>query len=253
MLFGTNENKEILISLLNNLLGFKDEKEIKEVQINTSELPVYPFSKDKSKCGISSAVDVLCTTNSGQKIAIEMQRQNKKYFLTREQEYMGKLIASQVKEGEGALYHEKLLDTYILVIAKENIFTDKKYDFVRKGCFEIDVEPTVKQTQELYPGNKMYWKFFELAKFKNSDDYKKLKSIHNFDNFLKEQWLEFLIDCNTYKIEPERNDIIKKGYEIMKMTNWKLDTKILYERQVQDILDTQYTFEEKMKEKNERS
>jgi len=232
MLFGSEKNKDVLISLLNSLLDFRDKKEIKAVEINNNELPVVPFSTEKSKLGVSSAVDVLCTTANGQKIAIEMQGQKTKYFLAREQEYMAKLLVGQVKEGEGKKYHEMVLETYIVIITKENVFTGKA-EFEKQKLFEIDVEPRIVQTNESYPDNKMHWKFFELAKFKNSSNYSKITK----DSNLKEQWLEFLIECNKQVNEPERNEIIKKGYEIMKMSKWDADTQTLYWKQKQYVED----------------
>lgn len=226
LLFGNDNHKDILISLLNNLLGFKGKKEIKGVEINSNELPVSFFSKQKAQSGIESAIDILCTTKGNQKIAIEMQGQKTKYFLAREQEYMAKLISNQVKEGEGKLYHEKVLETYIIVIGKSNIFLGDTA-LKNQELFELDIQPVVLQTNEVVPSNKMFWKFFELPKFKNSDNYKKIDK----DSPLKEQWLEFLIDCSAQKIEPDRNDIIKKGYEIMKVTTWTPDQKTLYWKQ----------------------
>ena len=232
MLFASDKNKDVLISLLNSLLNFKGSKEIKDVALNSNELDVVPFSKDKSKLGVSSAVDVLCTTANGQKIAIEMQGQKTKYFLAREQEYMAKLLVGQVKEGQGKLYHEKVLETYIIVITKENVFTGKA-EFEKQKLFEIDIEPRIVQTNEPYPDNKMHWKFFELAKFKNNPNYSKINKLSD----LKEQWLEFLIECSKQVSEPERNDIIKKGYEIMKMSKWDGDTQALYWKQKQEVED----------------
>jgi predicted transposase/invertase (TIGR01784 family) len=248
MLFGSEKNKDILISLLNSLLNFKGEKEIKGVEINTNELEVIPYSKEKSKLGVSSAVDVLCTAANGQKIAIEMQGQKTKYFLAREQEYMAKLLVGQVKEGQGKLYHEKVLETYIIVITKENVFTGKA-EFEKQKLFEIDVEPRIVQTNEPYPNNKMYWKFFELAKFKNNPNYNKINKLSD----LKEQWLEFLIECNKQASEPERNDIIKKGYEIMKMSQWNGDTKALYWKQKQDVEDILREQEELIKDTEQKA
>ena len=160
-----------------------------------------------------------------------MQRQKTKYFLAREQEYMSKLIAGQVKEGEGKKYHEKVLDTYIIIIAQNNVFIGNTALKDQK-IFEIDVVPMVVQTKEIYPGNKMYWKFFELTKFKESDSYKG-KEINKISP-LKEQWLEFLVDCSEQKAKPDRAEIIKKGYEIMKVANWTHDKKTLYWKQKAD-------------------
>ena len=237
MLFGNDENKDILISLLNSLLGFEGDKEIVEVEINSNELPVSVFSQAKGLSGVTSSVDVLCTNVGKQKIAIEMQRQKTKYFLAREQEYMAKLIAGQVKEGEGKKYDEKVLETYIIVIAKDNIFVGNTV-LTDQKLFEIDVVPMVFQTGEIFPGNKMYWKFFELLKFEQSEGYKNIDKASP----LKEQWLEFLLDCSQQKEEPDRNEIIKKGYGIMEVAKWNADTQALYWKQKvneQDLLELQ--------------
>jgi len=242
MLFGDDNNKDILISLLNSLLGFVGNDEIIEVDINTNELPISFFSEEKRQSGITSAVDILCTNKGKQKIAIEMQGQKTKYFLAREQEYMAKLIAGQVKEGEGQQYDEKVLKTYIIVIGKANMFLGNTALKDQK-LFEVDVQPVVIQTKEVVPGNKMFWKFFELPKFKESENYAHIDK----DSSLKEQWLEFLIDCSTKQEKPDRSDIIKKGYEIMEVAKWEPDIKTLYWKQKMNeisLIETQEALKE---------
>ena len=247
MLFGNESNKFILISILNSLLGFVGDKEIIDVEINSNELPVSHFSKIKGESGIESSVDVICTNKGKQKIAIEMQGQKTKYFLAREQQYMARIISGQVKEGEGAMYHEKVLDTYIIVIGKAKIFVGNTA-LSNQELFEIDVCPMVLQTHEVVPGNKMHWKFFELLKFEQSNTYKGLDK----NSELKYQWLEFLLDCGKKSEDPDRNEIIKKGYEIMKIANWTEDQKILYWKQKatqQDFLETQESMAKEFYEK----
>lgn len=245
MLFGQDKNKDILISLLNSLLNFTGAEEIENVEINCNELEVSNISKIKSESGIESAVDVLCTNKGKQKIAIEMQGQSKNYFLTREQEYMCKLISGQVKQGQGEQYHKEVLNTYILVLGKQNMF--KKDSISDQKIFEIDVEPRIVQTNQTYPNNKMHWKFYELPKFKKSDDYKHI----NNESDIKHQWLEFLIDCSNSRVEPDRNKLIKKGYNIMKIATWDEDTQNLYWKQKANELDLKNTIEiEKQEEFN---
>jgi len=221
MLFGTEKNKDILVSLLNSLLGFKDEKEIVDVTISCNDLEVEGASD------IKGAVDVLCTTKNKQKVAVEMQRKYKDYFLPRSQEYMSKIIASQVKEGEGEHYDTAVMDTYILAIGKQNIFRGK-YELTNKKIFEATVVPIVVETGEEMPGNKMHWKFFELPKFASLN---KSKTIDTSSS-LKEQWLDFLLKCNTKtEIPDDVSEIIKKGYNIMKTANWTEDQRLLYWKQ----------------------
>jgi predicted transposase/invertase (TIGR01784 family) len=252
MLFGQDKNKDILLSLVNSLLDFRGENTIIDIKINPSELVVSNISDKKGETGITSAVDLLCTNVGKQQIAIEMQGQKQKYFLTREQEYMAKLISGQVKEGEGKQYHEKVLDTYIVVIAKKNMFVGNTA-LSDQSLFEIDVEPRIVQTGEKYPGNKMHWKFYELEKFKESIQYDKIKKYDKIkedddemlvkekfnwlkDN-LKEQWLEFLIECNSHTEIPNRNELIKKGYNIMKLATWDPKDQTLYWKQKQAEID----------------
>ena len=183
MLFGQNQNTDILISLLNSLLNFRGENIIQEVTINPSNLVVSKISHVKGDTEIAEAVDILCTTNNNKKIAIEIQGQKSSYFLPRAQDYMASLIFGQIKEGEGKEYHVKVLDTYVLVIAKENMFVGNTSlngkviedpNFDAKNLYELDVEPTVRQTGEIVPGNKMHWKFFELSNFQNSFNYQNI-------------------------------------------------------------------------------
>ncbi len=234
MLFGNDKNKDILINFLNNLLDFKGEKEIIDAVIISNELPVEGFSSKKDKkSGIKSAVDVLCITTSGQEIAIEMQNKQKDYFLTRTQEYMSKLISGQVKEGQGAEYDTAVLDTHILIIGKQNMFRGK-FALKNQNLFEIDVIPTIVQTGEEMPGNKMHWKFFELSKFAKNYKGVVIDKLHS----LKEQWLDFFLRCNTQNEIPDNiNDIIKKGYNIMKIANLSNEQKVLYWKEKQDELD----------------
>jgi hypothetical protein len=136
---------------------------------------------------------------------------------------MSKLISVQVNEKGGKEYHKDILDTYILVLEKQNLFTGQ-HKLSDDSLYEIEVEPIIKQTGEVFPGNKMHWKFFELSKFKEHEVYRNLTK----DSNLKHQWLEFLINCGDQLNEPERDDIIKQGYKIMKLAQWSGDKQALY-------------------------
>lgn len=221
MLFGTENNKDILISILNSFLGFSGTKEITSVEIVSSDLFI------EGAADIQGSVDVLCTTKNNQKIAVEMQRQYKSYFLPRSQEYMAKIISGQVKAGQGNKYNTALMDTYILSIGKQNIFRGT-HALTNKQIFEETVVPWVLETGQEVPGNKMHWKFYELKRFAKSV---KNKTI-NHESSIKEQWLDFLIKCGTQQEVPnDISEIIKKGYEIMKIANWTEDQRTLYWKQ----------------------
>jgi len=250
-----NKDKEILISIINSLLDFEGNDEIVELELSSNENPVNLISPESGQSGIVTSVDILCTNKGKHQIAIEMQRQKENYFLAREQFYMAKLISNQVKEGESQRYHEAVLETYIIVIGKRNMFTGKTA-INDQNLFEMDVKPMIVKTGEIYPGNKMSWRFFELPKFQKSNEYKHISK----SSIIKYQWLAFLSDCSNKEVALDREEIIKKGYEIMKIATWSADKQTLYwkekdnERAAQQILkeSKEEGFEQGMKEGMEK-
>jgi hypothetical protein len=73
---------------------------------------------------------------------------------------MAKIIAGQVKAGQGGKYDTALMDTYILSIGKQNIFRGTS-KLKNSKIFEETVVPWVIETKQEVPGNKMHWKFYE--------------------------------------------------------------------------------------------
>jgi len=249
MLFRNNQKKDILKSFLNNLLGFKNDQEIKEItEIEILDSAIQNFSIE----GVSCTVDVRCKTKVGQEVVVEMQRSNKEYFLPRMQEYMGLMLLGQVKEGESSQYHLKLCDSYILVIAKKNIFVDKYSIKTQEGgvddLYEKTVVPYIKELKQEIPGNKMHWKFFELSRFEN-----KMKGKRFAKDQIKEQWLEFLIRCPKMEEVPEEvDDKIKDAYEMMENVKknlndlfdyWVAKTKEYDEQEERKALEEKYKAE----------
>lgn len=244
MLFGKEATKFLTISFLNSMLGFNGTKEeIKDLTIVNSEL----IQGDVK--AIESAIDVRCTTVGGQDIAIEMQRRSEDYFLSRTQDYMAKLISSQVQKDEGNKYHISMHKTYMLIISKAKLFLqDNKVEGDHSKMYEKTVVPMIKELGQEVPHNKMCWKFIELPKFKVFSKDK----IINQDSLVKEQWLDFLIKCGTQEEIPDNiSNIIKEGYKIMKIANW---TKTDIENYELAKLKEAYQFEEEanIREKAEK-
>jgi hypothetical protein len=65
----------------------------------------------------------------------------------------------------------------------------------------------ISQTGEVFPANKMNWKFYELSKFNQHSDSKNL----TINSDLKLQWLEFLNKCGNELSVPDRHYLMKKG------------------------------------------
>jgi predicted transposase/invertase (TIGR01784 family) len=220
ILFNTKGNEKILKSFLNDLLDFKGDEQIKIIELVN---PILPQSTINS---IDSTVDVRCIRENGEEISIEMQRRNEKYFLPRTQSYMAKMMHDQVKVGEGSKYHEVMKKNYILVIALKKLFTESnKLPGDDDAHYEKTIVPMCKELKVEIPYNKMYWKFFELDRFKNH--YKGITIDKKSEE--KDQWLDFLLNCGGKQDIPDNiNDIIKEGYEAMKI-------KTLQEKKLADM------------------
>ena len=67
-IFGNENHKNILISFLNAVLDFKDEKEIVEVSlVNPYQVPRIPDLKE-------TILDIKATNRSGENFIVEMQK-----------------------------------------------------------------------------------------------------------------------------------------------------------------------------------
>jgi predicted transposase/invertase (TIGR01784 family) len=162
MLFGDIKQKDILISFLNGVLSLEGNNAIDDLQL------VDPYLGQEDAKGIKSTIDVRCRTLSGVHIAVEMQKEFKEYYLARSQDYMAKLLISEVQHGESQAYHNKLSKTYIIVLAKENLFIGN-YKLLKETdtLFEKTVVPMVLELNEVMPGNKMHWVFLSLRNLKS--------------------------------------------------------------------------------------
>ena len=92
MIFGTEENKKLLISLLNSIL--KGKPYIKDLSLNNTELTKI-LEPNKS-----SRLDILATSDNGIKFNIEMQCRKTKNLPTRTLFYTSKLYTKDLKENE---------------------------------------------------------------------------------------------------------------------------------------------------------
>ena len=91
-LFGTEENKDLLISLLNALLG-EEEDPIKDLKYkNVEQIGEVNGTR-------TNYFDVYCTTESGREFIVEMQNTWKPFFKDRTLYYAAKPIRDQGKRG----------------------------------------------------------------------------------------------------------------------------------------------------------
>lgn len=92
-LFGTEMNKDLLISFLNALLS-DIEKHITDIQYLNSEQLGYSYSERRS------VFDVYCTAEDGSRFIVEMQKAPQPYFKDRTLYYSAAAIQKQGQTGE---------------------------------------------------------------------------------------------------------------------------------------------------------
>ena len=91
-IFGSDDTKECLITFLNGL--FDGEFVIKDVKFLKTEQTRH----QKKERGV--IFDVMCVTNDGRSIIVEMQKKEQEYFVDRALYYSSKAIVEQAKQGE---------------------------------------------------------------------------------------------------------------------------------------------------------
>lgn len=118
LLFGTERNKDILIGFLNTLLP---DKQIMSIEYSKNEnLGVTPNER-------KAIFDVSCTTDSNERIALEMQNSEQKFFEDRCLYYSTFLIQEQARKGK---WDYRLTPVYMISIV--NFAFAYKYDNTEK-------------------------------------------------------------------------------------------------------------------------
>jgi len=116
-IFGQEKNKDILITLLNEVLKNQVHREIVEVTF------LSPIQDPEALAKKESVVDVFVKDKDGCKYIIEMQVANSEGFEARAQYYASKAFISQMKEGDR---YEDLKEVIFLAFTSFDIFPKKK-------------------------------------------------------------------------------------------------------------------------------
>lgn len=212
-------NQEFLKHLINTLFDFDGEKEIKDIEFLPQELVANHSMEQKV------IFDLRCRTNHGEEIIVEMQRQYKKYFISRMQYYMARLVVNEIFAGESEQIHEKLKKIHILVISREKLINDKEY--LKDDVYEQTVMPTIAERGHMQMfQNVMCWRFEEIYKFVRALE----RGAVDLRNDKKAQLLYFFNNCATITSMDEIPDYfdpnVKEAYEIMMKSNLEKEGKL---------------------------
>jgi len=155
-LFGTEMNKDLLVSFLNSLFN-NPENEIEDVQYLNSEKLGDGYNDRHS------ILDVYCATRDGSRFIVEMQKAEQAYFKDRSLYYSTFAIREQAPKGQKWNYH---LDNVYTVGVLNFEFKDDEYP-ADKFRHEVKLKD-VEDNHVFY--DKLTFVYLEMPKFNKSED-----------------------------------------------------------------------------------
>ena len=222
LIFGREVSKVLLIEFLNDLL--EGERVITDLTfLNNEQLPDYPEGR-----GI--IYDVYCTTDTGEKIIVEMQNRMQSNFKERSIFYLSRAIVNQGRTGHDWKFEIKAVYGVFLM----NFIMDKNIKL------RTDVILADKETGELF-SEKFRQIFIALPLFKKSEE----ECETNF-----ERWIYILNNMETLKRLPfkARKAVFEKLEEIADVASMSPKERELYDNSVKVYRDYLVTMDAAEKE-----
>lgn len=213
-LFGTEMNKELLISFLNAL--FMGKETVKDLRY----LPNEHFGQYDSRRGI---FDVYCENESGDNFIVEMQNTNQKYYKDQSVLYATFPIQEQAKIGQDWDFELKKVYTIgILNFVFDEDKDDKEY------LHHVVMLMDTKKKTVFY--DKLTFIYLELPKFTKTED--ELETM--FD-----KWLFILRHLSEFPERPAvfHEEIFNQLFEQAEIARFTFDERWAYEGSVKAYRD----------------
>ena len=214
LIFGNEQNKDILISLLNAILeGYQHP--IQSIEI-LNPLGAKEYSKDKL-----TILDIKAKDEKGEFYNIEMQISDQYYYQKRALYYWSRLYTSQISEGIG---YQNLARTVSINILNFNAIKEKDYHNVYR-IRELKKNIDLTDQLEIH--------FIELEKFtKDLPDLK--RTMDRWIYFLKyaEKFTETNLPEQLKEIEP-----IEKANVILDRISLNKEQREIYEARMKYLRD----------------
>ena len=191
-IFGSENNKEILMSFLNATL--KSEDKIKSVFIKNGDIEKEHLTNKFSR------LDIKAITDKNEHINIEIQMKNEYNMIQRTLYYWAKLYEGQLKEGDN---YSKLSRTICINILNFSYLNNDKFHSAFR-LKDIETNDELTDIQEIH--------FIEVPKLKDNSDEKDMLVA----------WTEFLKDPESEKVrtlEMSIEEIRKARQELVKISS----------------------------------
>lgn len=193
-LFGTENNKSLLIAFLNTSIS-DDTGIITDIQFLPQEM-VGNCENEKDVI-----FDIFCTNQNGDKFIIEMQRSLQHFFANRTISYVCRVISSSLRRGD---YSYNIPSVYSI-----NILDFQPDMFPEKNRYMWKV--SLKDEQNRTFSDKMMLYFFKLSNFASQS----LEKRTHFENQM-EKWLYYLKNIQNmdeHDFQNEKDPIFKQLLE----------------------------------------
>ncbi len=216
MLFGTEMNKELLISFINSLLSGKEV--IRDLTyLNTEHLGT-------SEADRRAVFDVYCENERGEKILIEMQRGEQQFFKDRSLYYATFPIREQGEKGE---WDYRLKAVYVIGILNFN------FDSEDDNYFHHEVQLMDVCTKQVFY-DKLTFIYLEMPKFNKSED----ELVTMFD-----KWLFVLRNLSRLMARPAalQDRIFTRLFEAAEIAKFTKEQYEAYEESLKVYRDWQNT------------
>ena len=215
-LFGSEENKDLLISLINSIITPEDE--IVDVTLKN------PYTLKNYQTGKMSVLDIRATDEKNRLFNVEMQIGEDLNFDKRALYYWSKLVTEELVEGQ---FYKKLTKTFSINILDFSITDNEEYH----NKYQI-LNAKTKKSDKLHDIFEMH--YIELPHFRK--DYKEIATA-------LDRWTTFLtraheLDKQQLPKELSEDEKIKKAIEAVdRMFNE--DERAIYENRKIAIMDYQ--------------
>ena len=216
MLFGTEMNKELLISFINSLLSGKEV--IRDLTyLNAEHLGT-------SEADRRAVFDVYCENERGEKILIEMQRGEQQFFKDRSLYYATFPIREQGEKGE---WDYRLKAVYVIGIL------NFKFDSEDDNYFHHEVQLMDVCTKQVFY-DKLTFIYLEMPKFNKSED----ELVTMFD-----KWLFVLRNLSRLMARPAalQDRIFTRLFEAAEIAKFTKEQYEAYEESLKVYRDWQNT------------
>ncbi|HEY0174914.1 MAG TPA: Rpn family recombination-promoting nuclease/putative transposase [Pedobacter sp.] len=230
-IFGSEENKELLISLLNEL--FRGRKEIIDLVYGKNEHP----GDLKGEGG--AIFDVLCIADKGGHFLIEVQRGKQRNFMKRALFYAARQISGLAPKGKPKDWKYDFTEVYLIAILDDFTLAIRPPDQYLNDICLCD-----RYTGEIIH-DEFGFIFIELLNF--------TKSEHELETNL-DKWLYLLKNMSTMtEIPPAfQEPIFEKLFNIAEYSNLTKEEKMDHDRRQKYIWDNKNVMDYAIEEGTER-